>query len=233
MQAGGVNQTYKATYRRLAYNLKDVSNPDLRRRVLSREIAGASAARRWQPVTCGGGRRCVPSSVCRAGQSAVCRYWACVPSLALTQLLSSRSCTGASGGAGQPKSRGRQQPRADRSGSASVYVQSARALWTRACMYLDDASGPGAVPGGAAAAAAPAGAMGAEQADALPGGWRQRDRAAARRWHPLRPPRPPPALPQARCWWSCRPRSWPATSAARPTAPYAGPRSRRRSAGST
>lgn len=39
-QAGAVGQAYKATYRRLAYNLKDASNPDLRRRVLAREISG-------------------------------------------------------------------------------------------------------------------------------------------------------------------------------------------------
>ena len=68
-----MNQAYKATYRRLAYNLKDVSNPDLRRRVLAREIAGAPAARRWRPAARGDGRRCVRRSVCCVGRWSWCR----------------------------------------------------------------------------------------------------------------------------------------------------------------
>ncbi|KAK9827698.1 hypothetical protein WJX81_001573 [Elliptochloris bilobata] len=39
-QAGGVTPGYKATYRRLVQNLRDPANPDLRRRVLAREITG-------------------------------------------------------------------------------------------------------------------------------------------------------------------------------------------------
>jgi hypothetical protein len=36
---GGVTAKYKARFRTLHFNLKDVNNPDLRRRVLSGEIA--------------------------------------------------------------------------------------------------------------------------------------------------------------------------------------------------
>ena len=35
---GGVTARYKAKFRTLSFNLKDASNPDLRRRVLSGEI---------------------------------------------------------------------------------------------------------------------------------------------------------------------------------------------------
>ena len=41
VQAGGsVTAGYKATFRRLVANLREASNPDLRRRVLAREITG-------------------------------------------------------------------------------------------------------------------------------------------------------------------------------------------------
>ncbi len=36
---GGVTAEYKAKYRSLSFNLKDSNNPDLRRRVLSGEVA--------------------------------------------------------------------------------------------------------------------------------------------------------------------------------------------------
>ncbi len=36
---GGVTAEYKAKYRSLSFNLKDANNPDLRRRVLSGEVA--------------------------------------------------------------------------------------------------------------------------------------------------------------------------------------------------
>ena len=36
---GGVTGEYKAKYRSLSFNLKDSNNPDLRRRVLSGEVA--------------------------------------------------------------------------------------------------------------------------------------------------------------------------------------------------
>ena len=36
---GGVTAEYKAKFRSLSFNLKDANNPDLRRRVLSREVA--------------------------------------------------------------------------------------------------------------------------------------------------------------------------------------------------
>ena len=52
-QAGGVNQKYKAKYRSLSFNLKDPTNPDLRRKVrfcycrrTCRAVAHASN-RRW------------------------------------------------------------------------------------------------------------------------------------------------------------------------------------------
>lgn len=42
-QNGGVNAKYKTKYRSLIFNLRDASNPDLRRRVLSGEISGEQA----------------------------------------------------------------------------------------------------------------------------------------------------------------------------------------------
>ena len=36
---GGVTAEYKAKFRSLSFNLKDANNPDLRRRVLSGEVA--------------------------------------------------------------------------------------------------------------------------------------------------------------------------------------------------
>ena len=37
-----MNAKYKSKYRSLIFNLRDANNPDLRRRVLSREIPGAA-----------------------------------------------------------------------------------------------------------------------------------------------------------------------------------------------
>ncbi len=39
LHGGGVTAEYKAKYRSLSFNLKDANNPDLRRRVLSGEVA--------------------------------------------------------------------------------------------------------------------------------------------------------------------------------------------------
>lgn len=47
-QNGGVNPKYKSKYRSLIFNLRDASNPDLRRRVLSGEISGALTSIRSQ-----------------------------------------------------------------------------------------------------------------------------------------------------------------------------------------
>ena len=40
-QNGGVNTAYKTKYRSLSFNLKDINNPDLRRKVLAGHIAGS------------------------------------------------------------------------------------------------------------------------------------------------------------------------------------------------